>query len=344
MFNFADRRVGPVNARAQFWGRNVGRAIKYGIPAIKSAYSLNTYVKGRKAPLAIMPAKAYVRRAKRKSFPKKVKSQIRELRRLAESDMGTHIQRKRQTGVITSAVGSSSHNSLATSSITNLEEVIAQLRYYNPSAPSTLVTADGTTGTYQKEFFFNKVYGKLTVRNNYQVPAKVTVYSVSPKADTSIAPSTAFTQGLTDIGNPSNVSPLVYLTDSVQFKDLYKINKTKSKTLMPGQQLVCSHSAKPFQYDPSFVDSHAITYQAKFKAMLWVIRLEGVLGHDSSVTTEHNLLQAAIDYENEITFQVKYAAGADIHYIHLDDVSDTFTNAGVVSQKPVADNQSYSVS
>lgn len=345
-------KYGPNNkpgiaSRALYYGGRTAltHGLYYGGKALYDYAHKPSAVKAKKQAVnMIKQGKARLKKSNSKAFPKKIKAQIRELKRMAESDMGTHIQRKRQTGVLTCSVNQSSHNQLDTSSITRLEEVLAQLRYYDPSTPTTLVNADGTAGTFQKEFYFKRVYGKLRLRNNYQVPVRVTVYSVSPKSDTSITATTAFTNGLTDIGGPSSTSTIIYLTDSIQFSDLYKINSSKSVFLNPGSEFSMTHSGKPFQYDPASADSHNLAYQTKYYAMSWVIRLEGVLGHDTSNSTEQTTLQGGVDYENFVTFEVRYSAGADIKYVYLDDVSDTFTTAGVLSNKPVADNQSYSTS
>lgn len=327
-------------SREIYSGYPTTRAIgRMAMQASRNAY--NAVMQQMRAKKFKPQKKAVYKPKKVKSFPKSVKSQIKELKRLAESDMGTHIQRRRFTGRALSSVNGTGIADYDLSSITLLEEVIAQLRYYNPSAPSTLVTADGATGTYQKEFLFQKVSHKVLLRNNYQTPCKVQLCLIRSKEDTSISCATAFTNGLADVGNPSSSSPLIYLTDSVQFNDLYKIVSSKNVVLNPGQELVVNHSDKPFQYDPSLVDSHALTYQRKYCDLQVWIKVQGIIGHDT-VANEQTNIAAGVDIETISTFVVKYSAGADIKYIHIDDEADTaFTNAGVVSQI-VVDNQSYS--
>jgi len=273
-----------------------------------------------------------------------LKKQVKELKRIAESDMGTHIQRRRSTGVISSSVNSKSIQSGSLCNITLIEEVMAQLRYYDPSAPSALVTADGTTGSYQKEFLFKSIHHNFMLTNNYQVPCKVKIFLVRSREDTSINATTAYTNGLADIGNPTSTSTLVYLTDSNQFNDLYKIVKSSSGYLQPGDSMSIAFTDSPFQYDPSFTDSHALTFQNRYKDLQFVVDVQGPLGHDTVVTTEQTNLQAAVDFELRTTFTVNYSAGADIKYLHIDDEGDTaFTNSGVVSSKPVSDNIGYSL-
>lgn len=322
-------------AKSLYQGAKVGAAV---------AGAINKY---KKYKSAAQPRKQYRKYNKPNVKPKRktVKGQIRELKRLAESNMGTHIQRRRATAAYTSAVAQMSLNSFSLSNLTLLEEVLAQLRYYNPSLPGTLTNADGTSGTFQKEFYFHSVYHRVRFVNNYQVPARVKIYLVRSKKDTSISASTAFTNGLADVGNPSSTSPLIHLTDSVQFTDLYNIIESKSMLLQPGQECVLNHTDKGFQYDPSMADSHALAYQRKYYDMQCVVRIEGLLGHDSAVATEQTNLQAGLDMESLTTFVVKYDAGADIKYIYIDDEADVgFTNGGLVSSKPVSDNIAYSLS
>lgn len=272
-----------------------------------------------------------------------LKKKVKELQRIAESDMGTHIYRHKGATRNLSSVGQMTIASLTGVTVSSIEAALAGLRYYNPSTPSSLVTADGTTGSYQKEFFFKRCISKYLCVNNYQVPVKLRMYIVVPKEDTSISPSTAFTNGLTDVGGPSSSSPLVHLTDSEEFGDLYSIVKSVICVLQPGESKLLSYSAKPFQYDPSLIDNHNLSYQRKFGCHTLVTRVEGVLGHDT-VANEQGTLAAGVDIQEDRVFEIRYAAGADIKTIAINDTSDViFTNGGVVSSKPVADNQGYSV-
>lgn len=279
----------------------------------------------------------------RKPTVKKLAKAVHKLKLVTESDQGELIYRSRQVDNLVSSVNSQNWLGTPVFNTTFLETVLAQLRYYNPSTPGTLTTADGTTGTFMKDFLFEKMYVSYMVRNNYQVPAKVKIHLCKAKVDTSIPPNTAYTQGLTDVGAPSSSSPLVYLTDSQQFVDLWKIVSTESATLQPGEELTLTHTTPSFQYDPSLVDSHNQVYQKAYHGMAVFLRLEGVLGHDVSLDVQ-GTLQAGVDVQMNRTVIVKYSAGADIKTIVVNDESGTFTNAAVVSQKPVADNLSYSQS
>lgn len=319
--------------------------------AAYGTYKAKQYLYGNKAPTKAMAkrVKRTVRRRVRRNVvptvcvDAKARKAIQKVRRLAESDMGTHTHRIRSTARLLSSVNSCNTRSDSLVSITNLEAALAQLRYYNPSDPGTLVQASGLTGTFQKEFNFTKVYARSVVRNNYQVPVKVSIYMCTPKDDTSITPLESYTNGLTDVGNPSASSALVFLTDSPQFSDLWRVVSSKSVELKPGRKVSVKFTGKPFQYDPSLIDNHAMEYQSKYDCCATFLRIEGIIGHDTAAD-EQGTIQAGVDVVNDIRFEIQYSAGADIRYITVSNGSDTFTNGGVVSSYPVADNIGYSVS
>lgn len=309
----------------------------------KAAYR---FVRGASSkPEATNAKKAAVRKPKRKTIMKRgssIKKQMRDIRRTIEADTGTHISRVRSVGALASSNNLNNYTNVDLCTVSSVETVLGQLRYYNPSVPGTLTNADGAAGTFQKEFLFKSIYHKIHIRNNYQVPAYVSAYIVVPKEDTDINTSTAFTNGLNDVGSPSSYSPLVHFTDSTQVNDLFKVVASKKILLEPGETFNMIHSTKPFQYDPSFIDNHGLTYQRKFGGAMLFIMIKGEIAHDTSAA-ERGTSACGIDYMIDTTYIVRYSAGADIRYIVVTDGSSSFTNSAVLSNKPVSDNQSLSV-
>jgi len=135
---------------------------------------------------------------------------------------------------------------------------------------------------------------------------------------------------------------MVYLTDSPQFQELWSVGKSMSKTLQSGQECTMVHTCKKFNYNPSVSDSHTSNFQKSFDGSYLVVRVEGVLGHDTSAD-EQGTLQAGVDVQIDTTWKVLYPAGADIKYIFVADDSSSFTNGGVCANKPLSDNQGYTV-
>lgn len=273
---------------------------------------------------------------------KNICKEVRKLKKAVAADTGMHIQRYTAAARLTAQVNAIGQSYSGNMTVSDFENVLAQLRYYDPAAPSSLVQASGATGSYHKVFFFTSVTGKLTIRNNYQVPCMFRVYRVRVKADTNIDPHTAYTNGLADVGNPSSTSPYVFPSDSPQFNDLWDIEKSYTGYLQPGSQRSFSYTVVDVHYDPSLVDSHAQVYQRANKCTMWLLRVQGVLQHDTVVTTEFTTGQAGFDFQSETIYKVKYPAGADIKYVHIDNaLASSFTNGGVTSQI-VVDNQTYS--
>lgn len=271
-----------------------------------------------------------------------LKSKLRNISKQLEVSKATHTWRKRLAGrAITSGINTSAFTGIGSGSITFLEAAMANLRYFDPGT-NALVTAAPTSGTYEREIYVKSSVYSLRVANNYQVPCEVRLYALRPKIDTNIAPATAFTNGLTDQLAPSATSCLVYPTDSQQFNDVWRIEKSMVKRLQPGQVMDMSFAIKPFQYDFAFADAHASDYQPKMNGFFWGIRVEGPLGHDTTAD-EQGTLQAGVDWFADEKYVFEYDAGKDLNDFYVTDGSNTFTNGGVVSSKPVSDNLGYSV-
>lgn len=319
------------------------RKIPYGKMALSlaSAAASRYYKKAAKKPYG-KPYKRYTKYKRSTTNVKKLAKRVDKLARGVKSGQGELIYHALSTGTLRAAIKVQNYVLAAPMSCSTYESVLGELRFFDSATPNTLVQASGASATYTREYYFKTCYTSVEVRNNYQVPCKLTAYVVCPKKDTSIEALTAFTDGLADVGNPSNTSPCLHLTDSQVFNDLWRICKTTKRELLPGKSCTITHSTGEFGYDPAIFDSHALTYQSRFKTYAVLLRVEGVIGHDTSAA-EYGMLAAGIDYKAHRKVVVHYDAGADIKYIFVSDGQTGFTNAGVVSSMPVSDNLSYSV-
>lgn len=278
----------------------------------------------------------------RKFRGRTLKSKVRDLTKQVNASTGKLIYRTRNTDRVLASVNEQSWLSMYSDSISNLETVLGQLRFFDPSNPGTLLTGNGSTGTYQREYHFKTIYFNGTFRNNYQVPVKLKVYILKVKLDTSITPLAALDNGLTDNSNVTKNNPLVSMSDSDQLTDLWKIHKVHTKFLNPGMQCSVIHSEKDIMYSPDLSDNHTSSYQKKNKSFYVVASVEGVLGHDTTAD-EQGFLQAGVDMSWDVKYEVRYDAGADLVYFYNSNSSDSFTNGGLTSSMPVADNIGYSV-
>lgn len=287
-------------------------------------------------------AKIMRRKGIRRDELSKLRRKVDKIARALESERATHTHRERLTFRILANPNEATYTSnSALGTVSALEGMMSNLRYFNP-ATNTMVTADPSVGDYQRDILIKSLVYNTKVSNNYQIPCELRIYAMRPRADTNVTPAQYFQQGLADQGNPSVVSPLVYPSDCEILQEQWKVVKSAKKILYPGQSLNLSHSLKEFQYDFSHVDTHATDYQERYNGFSFAYRLEGVLGHDT-VQDEQGQLQAGVDVQIDTKVVFEYDAGKDIHDITVNDVSDSFTNVGVVSSKPVSDNLFFSV-
>lgn len=280
-----------------------------------------------------------------KSVKKPLKKQVKDLQKKVASDQAYHTHRTAVSGDISSANAQSSFNQISGVTVASLESACANLRYYDPATPGTLVTANASTGTYSRVIHFSSVNSKLEVRNNYQVPCKVRVYLATPKQDTSITPLGYYTDGITDqVISGVSTTPLLYPTDIDLVNKAYKLDLVKNRLLEPGQQITVSQTVNNIDYNPAMFDTHNLSYQKKYKNFIWVIRLEGCLGHEATAD-EQGISQCEVDYQMINTYKIIYDAGTNLNDIsYADSRTSTFTGPVLLSNKPVSDNQSYSAS
>ncbi len=284
----------------------------------------------------------------RKSFNSKgyravkgLKKQVKQLSRLAKADQGTLIYRKRNPFDVQSLANQQTFVGVPLNSLIDIETVLAELRYYDPSNPAVLITADGAVGSFSKDFYFNKSYHHINIRNNYQVPVNVRLYIYKVKEDTALSPSTCYISGLVDIGGLADTSPLAYPSDSHILNEVWSVAKSSRFRLNPGNERSISYLCKKFTYDPSVGDTHSLEYQRSFDGSYFAIRIEGVSAHDP-IADEQGISPAGVDVIINSTWEILYPAGGDIKFIVANDTSDAFSNSALVTNKPIADNQTYS--
>ena len=298
---------------------------------IRGKRPLQTYPKGAKGMEKALP-RVYKRI---ESVDQKQNRQIKNLKDSVASTEGYYTYIRRTQSSVASDIGRAEFKATILSNSNTLKEtVLATVPFFDPSAPTTPDLTDCTVGNFSKEFRFTAVTQRIKVVNNYVIPAYVSVYVIVPRQDTSKAVLSTFNEGLDDVVDESTdlaYNPTIKLYDSPHFKKLFKIVKTTSKLLKPGQQIVQWYKTKPFTYDPSYNDSHASTYKPKHGAFQTLIRLEGAFGRDGTqANAEYSALKAAVDYDIQIRYDIKYDAGAKIRWFIVSDdtKTDAFTTSG----------------
>lgn len=226
--------------------------------------------------------------------------------------------------------------------LTSIEAAAGNLRYFDANT-NTLVTKNPMTGTYSRDICMS-IVRRLTLRNNYQVPCKLQVWSCIPKDATSVTAHSAWLSGLVDQGGISSTSPLAYISDSRDLTDMYSIKKMVGKTLMPGQSAFVRQICPKFDYTISTNDHHVLEYQKRQGGHIFLIRVTGVIAHDSGGVAECLTTAAGVDVLIDITYKFEYDAGKNLEDYSIDDnTAASFTTSGVLSSRPVVDNQTYSV-
>lgn len=295
----------------------------------------------------VIPKRKYAKKRSKMPIIKKLVSDVRKIKKENKTCQtnGERVYRQRRVDrLLTLSENTLKAITKAGNSITITENALSNLTYYDPTTPTTLVTASGAVGTYSKTFNIKDVYTKIIIRNNYQVPAMVRVYGCIPKEDTSISPSTAYTSGLADMNNPNAENPLMHVTDSNIFNNLWRIDKSMKKLLNSGRQFTMKKYLGDYTYDPSLVDDHALTYQSKYKGYAWFVQVCGAIGHDGdALNDEQGILDCGIDMYVDTVVHVCYDAGKKMKTYVIDDDSATFTTNGVVSNMPISNNQAYRI-
>jgi len=272
-----------------------------------------------------------------------IKKAIKALKFSENASLGRMTYRKLQSFRVISADNLQAVSSDGGNDTTQMETTLANLKYYDPANPGTLVTAAATTGTYQRNFLFKSITSKLVLRNNYQSDATVKIYLCKAKDDTDISPSTAWSTGIATSGNVSSITQLnQYPTDNDLFNDLYSVKVAGTYVLSPGQSCSVSHTEKDIEYDPATVDNHNLLYQKEYKAFKWMTVVSGVLSHDVSAD-DQGIAQAGVDGLVYTTHVVSYDAGVNLTFVHNVISLDTPATSFVQSHQPIADNQAYSV-
>lgn len=282
-------------------------------------------------------------RSYKKSKLSRVAKRVDKLARYTASDMGTLIYRTIACDTQLSTANNCSNFSRSIGDTTSIEATLAQLKYYDPSAPTNLVTADFSTGAYHKEILFEKMSLKIKIRANYEIPLNVCVYHCSVKEDTSNSPVTIFSNGDTTISNSTSNSPFLYPSDLPLFNDLWKIEKTEKCVIQAGREKEFNiYNDKMITYDPSLTDAHSLTYQKNNGAKALFCRVWGCIAHDS-VADEQGLQDVQYDFQMMRSYTLKYNAGADIKYVYVDETGlSTFTTGANVCNPVEAQNQAPS--
>lgn len=275
---------------------------------------------------------------------KVMKKKIRKICSFIKQQEATHIHRYRGAKRCLSAVLKADMCVFPEGGrLTDVESAAANLRFFDPGL-NDLVTVNASSGSYHRDIRVS-IFRKLTLKNNYQVPVELKIYSCIPNDAFAVSndPITVFNNGMIDqTVNNASTNPLIYVNDCKQLKDMWSCKMLKSIYLQPGESVVAKSFCRQFNFPFDTVDQHPLGFNKNLGGHCFLVHLHGVLGHDTTVITEQGLLQSGVDAMIDVTYTFKYDAGKDLHDVSYADTTTAFTNNGVVSSRPWADNIGYS--
>lgn len=332
----------PKRRRTGTYGMTPGQMAK----AARTAYNIGRYVYRSVGTQTPRTRTAYKKRWKRtrtrKVTQKYLKKKIKKFCQFIKHSTATHTRREGRIGRVAAPVRDVNYAMVdCGGNKTSIEGSMSVLRFYDTNT-DTLVTRDLTVGGYARDASIS-IYRKMHVTNNYVTKCHVQIWKCFPKDATDIHPLTAFDQGLVDQGNPPNRSRLIYPSDCEQLKDLWTIKKCRDTVMYPGATLVCTDFQKEFRYEIASNDSHNLKYDRNQGGFAWLVRVCGTQGHDTLIPSQRSTLEAAVDWNCDTTYKIKYNAGKDLNdFSETNNADAAFTNAGTQSAKPVADNIVFS--
>lgn len=243
---------------------------------------------------------------------------IRRLERTVIDDISTRTFRKLDYSREASAVNQKLSLDFTGVVVADIESALTGVRFWDSStSPGSFKTGD-LKGAESQQCQISSVDSKLMVRNNGVVDCHVELYLCVPKVDTSLTILNTYQNGLAAQGNPDLGAVNSYLTDSEQFKKLWKIKTSKKMLLRAGTQTSLSYHFGPFSYNPAIFDDHADVFQKKLAGHAYMIRCMGVISHLIATPTTVGSGACSVDVYRSMKIVVKYDSGGptlrDLHY------------------------------
>lgn len=268
-----------------------------------------------------IPRRRRYKRKKKVTVRRRARKNSRRLARVerkVNQGLATHTRRTVKVGVQSNLANQCFNHLQVINDKATLAAQFAALRYYDTSLNAFQTHPNPTTANVENSYLFTHIYSTFSLMNNYALPCKVTLYLIEVNGDTSILPTTAITNGALDQGGYNVTSVLSYPTDSNEFKKLFKIVKSKSLVLGPGERFSQSTHIKNVKYSPEFAISHPLNYQKRWKTRFWLTRQQGLQAHEGAGLqgTANN----SLDFMHKQTYVIRYDAGKKLtDYSH--DVS-----------------------
>lgn len=210
----------------------------------------------------------------------------------------------------------------------DLEAAWQQLRFWNEETAAYVVSnaAKAQVKDLCVRYHTHKLHLKALDKS-----FNVRVYLVKPRADTTVNPQQAYTNGMSDsvfststIGSHS-ADPRTHLTDSEDFRQLYTILHKAEHHMKPGETYTIKTDGKinsDFTYEPLEDDILAGSTDRKNHSLTWVVQIFGDLAYDTADVNRVHWGSSDCAYLTENTLKIHYQSGGPpTRYVqYVDDV------------------------
>lgn len=152
---------------------------------------------------------------------------------------------------------------------------------------------------------------KVTFRNNECVPLKATFYEVQVKQDTDRTPQQLIDNGMSNSGIVASAENRLGWTphSAKLFNQFYTIVQTESVYMQPGDEYSQTVTTGWNTYNPGWlggIDTGSVSYSKRWNTRFIMVRLEGVVVHDSTaVPVQIGLSSAYLDTVSKAYLSVK---------------------------------------
>lgn len=250
------------------------------------------------------------RRKKKVSKSESLKKDVKRLKKAVLSKpQATFVFKSSFVNQVLHAPNKTSYKNLALWQPSTIEGAIDATPYQVITAPSSSSTANLTLVNHHQKIPC-KLFAKLMIKNNHNMPFDLDYYIWEPTHDFSVT-SNDLIQGLAEDLNKSGIAnatppealthPTIYPSDSPLWRQNSKVIEHRRVRLEPGDELTISTS-ESYMYDQEFYDEHAETFVKKYSRWL-LMRAMGVPCHDETTTDLVGLSDGGYDYVGHRRFE-----------------------------------------
>jgi len=189
-----------------------------------------------------------------------------------------------------------------------------------------IVSEDLNNVSVSKRHYYS-IFAKTLVRNNANMPVKVTVYCLKPKKDHNVTPTSAMVLGYPDVGLSGVVTaPMTWPTMSPDFRHLWKIVGKREMFLLPGGQFSLKKTIGRFSVNFANLVDHPDEYQNNIGTAMWMYRVEGPVVNACPGSGTMGTTLAGVNILEKRQVTLNYDGGAKMTRYKLS------SNAGAITE------------